>query len=569
MQTEQAYAGPIPARPILVQAMPWLVAMALAVLAISIQDYASDAPAQRMLMLAFLAPILLCAWYAGPVPGVIASVLSVAAVGRLLLDAPVWFGNALAEQLLIALGIVTSSALGAWQVDRRRLATQGIRLQAEMRARELAQSELRRQGNCLHSAFSCIADGVIFTDRTGHVTRMNAMAEILAGWSADRATGRAIGDVFCVVDEAAQRVVRDPLDAVLRTGTIQPTTGRYRLQGHNGTSTPIEHHVSPLLSENGTLDGAVLVFRDVSERRRSRERQSRLLEELRDAERLKDESLARLAHELRNPLAAVLSALQILELSEHRSSEAVRARGILKRQVQQMVRLIDDLLPASRMGGRVLVVQREPALATSAGPGIGALAGSFTGSPLTESATELIDPFAQANSGAVAEAALAEGCADGRATEPVADGADLADANARPLRILVVDDNADAAEALGTLLDMMGHEVHIRQDGGEAIAASASLKPDVVLLDIGLPVLSGHEAAPRIREQPGGEQIFLVALTGYGQTEDKRRSFDSGFAHHLVKPVAPAALEQLMLDARRHRDLWFVNHLDAQGQRPD
>jgi len=250
-----------------------------------------------------------------------------------------------------------------------------------------------------------------------------------------------------------------------------------------------------------------------------------LREDLKRAEHLKDDFLAMLAHELRNPLAPILSALQILELSEQHSAGAIRARGILKRQVQQMVRLIDDLTAVSRNSHQPF----ESPCKTVPLPG--KLERSLAAELLVERSAEQPAPD----------------CPD---TPVVYTDA----AGDRPLRVLVVDDNADAAEALATLLDMMGHEVHIRQDGGEAVVASASLKPDVILLDIGLPVLSGYEAAPRIREQAGGENIFLIALTGYGQTEDKRRSIEAGFAHHLVKPVAPAHLEQLMLSARRHRD---------------
>jgi CheY-like chemotaxis protein/two-component sensor histidine kinase len=112
-------------------------------------------------------------------------------------------------------------------------------------------------------------------------------------------------------------------------------------------------------------------------------------------------------------------------------------------------------------------------------------------------------------------------------------------------RILVVDDNRDAADSLAVLLRMMGHEVHTAHDGLEAVGAVAVLQPDVVLLDIGLPKLNGYEVARRVR-QGRAEGVVLIALTGWGQEEDRRRSREAGFDHHLTKPVELAALQQLL-----------------------
>ncbi|MGH8587062.1 MAG: ATP-binding response regulator [Gammaproteobacteria bacterium] len=113
-------------------------------------------------------------------------------------------------------------------------------------------------------------------------------------------------------------------------------------------------------------------------------------------------------------------------------------------------------------------------------------------------------------------------------------------------RILVVDDNPDTADSLGMLLRMMGNEVHMAHDGLEAVGAAAAFRPDVVLLDLGLPKLNGYEAARRIREQDGGTDMVLVAVTGWGQEEDRRRSKEAGFDHHMTKPVEFAALQKLL-----------------------
>jgi CheY-like chemotaxis protein len=106
-----------------------------------------------------------------------------------------------------------------------------------------------------------------------------------------------------------------------------------------------------------------------------------------------------------------------------------------------------------------------------------------------------------------------------------------------PLRILVVDDNRDSAETLSMLLELMGNEITVAYDGEQALARANEIKPDVVLLDIGLPKMNGYEVARRIRKEPWGSNPILVAITGWGQTEDKELSRESGFDHHLVKPV--------------------------------
>ncbi len=113
-------------------------------------------------------------------------------------------------------------------------------------------------------------------------------------------------------------------------------------------------------------------------------------------------------------------------------------------------------------------------------------------------------------------------------------------------RVLVVDDNADAAEALSLLLQLKGHETQIARDGAEAFAAAGEFRPDIALLDIGLPVMSGLEVAKRIREQPWGKAMTLVALTGWGQEEDRRKSAESGFDHHLVKPIDVPTLVRIL-----------------------
>jgi CheY-like chemotaxis protein len=119
------------------------------------------------------------------------------------------------------------------------------------------------------------------------------------------------------------------------------------------------------------------------------------------------------------------------------------------------------------------------------------------------------------------------------------------------LRILVADDNVDSAKSLAVLLQIMGNEVHTAHDGCEAVNAALRMHPDLALLDIGMPRLNGYEACRRIREQPWAQHTVMVALTGWGQMEDVRRSEQAGFDHHLVKPVEPQALEKLLASCSR------------------
>ncbi len=117
-------------------------------------------------------------------------------------------------------------------------------------------------------------------------------------------------------------------------------------------------------------------------------------------------------------------------------------------------------------------------------------------------------------------------------------------------RVLVADDNRDAAESMGMLLRLMGNEVRTVHDGLQAVTEAETFQPDVILLDIGMPRLNGYDAARRIREQRWSQGAVLVALTGWGQDEDKRRASEAGFDRHFTKPVNPADLERLITEAR-------------------
>ena len=367
-------------------------------------------------------------------------------------------------------------------------------------------------------------------------------------------------------------------------------------------------------------------------------------EALRLADRRKDEFLATLAHELRNPLAPVRNAVEILRLKQSADPEAVRSRDVIARQVTQMARLLDDLLDVSRITSNKLELRRQPvALASvvenaveTSRPLLDAAAHRLEvvlpkpvyidGDPTRlaqvfanllnnaakytprggsirllaerrgdevvvsvkdngigfspEMRPRLFEMFSQANPalersqtglgiGLSLVKALVEmhgGQVDARSRGPgtgsefivrlpviTPDSSLLAaragepqpDSEGRKLRVLVVDDLKDAADSLAALLRVLGHEVHAAYDGEQGVAAARRLKPDVIFLDLGMPKLNGYEACRMIRNDFGND-ILVVALTGWGQDADRRRSAAAGFDRHLVKPVEPAALGAML-----------------------
>jgi signal transduction histidine kinase len=368
----------------------------------------------------------------------------------------------------------------------------------------------------------------------------------------------------------------------------------------------------------------------------------RAVEALQEADRRKDEFLATLAHELRNPLAPISSGLHILRSSQDQSHRAT-AVEIMERQIGQMVRLVDDLLDVARITTGKVEVRHEPldlavaitdALETSE-PMLGDRRQSLTitlppqpvyvsgdrtrlaqvfanllnnshkysepGQPITiavsrdggnavirvrdagmgihpEMLPRVFDMFRQADrTGGRSRGGLgiglslvkrivelhggtvtahSEGLGLGsefvvRLPAIEGPGRSVADQPAGSSvlarrKILVVDDNADAAESLAALLSIGGHETRMAHDGPEALQQAERFHPDIVFLDIGMPTLDGHETAKLIRRQPWGKDMVLVALTGWGQSEDRRRSKDAGFNHHLVKPADPAVVEKLL-----------------------
>jgi signal transduction histidine kinase/ActR/RegA family two-component response regulator len=369
-------------------------------------------------------------------------------------------------------------------------------------------------------------------------------------------------------------------------------------------------------------------------------------QELTEADRQKDEFLATLAHELRNPLAPIRNAVHIAQLQNPSEPEVQWGLDVIDHQLQQMTRLLDDLLDTSRItrntldlrkvrvdlgevlqrtmetsrplieaGGLGFVVTLPPepisldadpirlaqvitnllnnaAKYTERGGHIW-LAAESQGSEVvvtvrdtgigipTELLPRIFEMFTQGEqSSDRVQGGLGIGLtlvkrivdlhggtitahSDGPGTGstfticlPIADKPSPARPHtsresermppATSRRILVVDDERLSALSLGKLLGMKGHEIRTAYDGLEAVTTADEFRPDVVLLDIGLPKMNGYDVAQQIRQQPWGRGLVLIALTGWGQEADRRRSTEAGFDHHLVKPVDPAELIHLL-----------------------
>lgn len=626
--------------------------------------------------------------------------------------------------------------------------------------RKWTEQVLAEEQERLRITLSSIGDAVIVTDVQGRVTFLNGVAEALTGWPLAEAIGRPLPAIFCIINEQTRQAVDNPALRALREGTVVGLANHTLLIARDGTERPIDDSAAPMRGKSGGMVGAVLVFRDVTERKRVEEVQARLSaiiessedaiisksldgvirswnagaerlfgyaaseavgrhitilippdryeeernilarlrcgervehfetvrmakdgrriaisltvspirdsdgrvigaskvarditerkqtdEALRDADRKKDEFIALLAHELRNPLAPIRNGLQVIRLSQDRATRE-RSQQIMDRQLSHMVRLVDDLLDISRINQNKMELRRTRVPLTEA-----ISSAIETARPIIEAAgheltidlpevrvildadlTRLAQVFsnlltnsakytepggrihiaAQVNSGAVAVRvrdtgigipseslphifdmfsqvdrsveratgglgiglALVKGLVemhggivsvtsgeDGKGStftvtlpiltdEPApAPTATTDDRSGVPKRrILVVDDNRDGAESLAEMLLLLGNEVSMAHDGVEAIKRAEQFRPEVILMDVGMPRLGGLEAASRIRAKDWGRGMMIVALTGWGQDSDREQSRTAGCDGHLVKPVDLRDLEKLLAE---------------------
>ena len=401
----------------------------------------------------------------------------------------------------------------------------------------------------------------------------------------------------------------------------------------------------PILNADGKIREWVGVHTDITERKRDEEKLRQLAADLSEAHHRKDEFLATLAHELRNPLAPIRNGLQLMKLVGGQPANIEQTRSMMERQLTQMVRLVDDLMDVSRIsrgklelrkervplaavlssavetsrplieqmgheltvtlpklplivdadmtrlaqvflnllnnaakygdrGGHIqLNVERQGSdvVVTVKDTGIGIAAdqlprifemftqvdrsleksqgGLGIGLTLVKRLVEMHGGRVEARSEGpgkgsefVVRLPLAIELMRNRATDEEKEQP----AGKSSLRILIVDDNRDGADSLSMMLEIMGNDTRTAYDGQQGVDMAGEFRPDVVLLDIGLPKLNGYEACRRIREQSWGEGVMLIAVTGWGQDEDRRRSQEAGFDHHMVKPVDPQDLMKML-----------------------
>jgi PAS domain S-box-containing protein len=619
----------------------------------------------------FIIGAAILAWHSGFAPAAVTAILGSAVVGPLTaamdanagnINLPVRVGS------VLIVSLVVSWLCGNLFRTRERLLVEQARL---------------RESEGFHRLIGELASDFAFharIDPGGHIVIDSATSglNVLLGYTLDELQSRPGLALIHPED-------RDALQAALaRAGAGADVHGEARVVAKDGHLVFVEYSAHPERREDGMLTGVLGAFRDVTVQREQQvalvEERQRLLVDikkrqeveaqlrqakdeaerraneaeearaaLKDRERrlqyeaqLKDEFLATLAHELRNPLAPLRNVAEILRL-ETLSDTARQATGVMDRQIAQLVRLIDDLMDVSRITRGHLTLQRQPtdlrtiiesAVETAqpqiSGAGVSLSteippepclldvdatrisqiflnlltnAAKFTPAggriwltvtPHTDRVTvvvrdsgvgiapedldrvfgmfvqlnrdmrrsqtglgiglTLVKQMAELHGGNVSvwSGGVGQG-AEFTVTLPLspvvnqAAATELSTAAARPAwKILVADDSQDGADSLAFLLRAAGHEVTTAYDGQTAIRLAQELAPDVVLLDIGMPEVSGYDVARAIRREPWGRGMRLIALTGWGQAEHRRRSLEVGFDEHLVKPVELDVLEDVL-----------------------
>jgi PAS domain S-box-containing protein len=228
----------------------------------------------------------------------------------------------------------------------------------EIRRRKRIEGDLREQKEWLGVTLTSIGDAVIATDTEGRVIFMNPVAEVLTGWDRGEAGGRELGEVFRIINEESRELVENPVAKCLREGTVVGLANHTILIARDGTEYAIDDTAAPIRDEGGDLKGVVLVFHDVGDRSRLERELHDRADRLAENDRRKDEFLAMLAHELRNPLASIHNAAQLF--GKLRDEAGLRwAQEVVLRQVKHLARLIDDLLDASRISRGKIDLRRE------------------------------------------------------------------------------------------------------------------------------------------------------------------------------------------------------------------
>ncbi len=504
---------------------------------------------------------------------------------------------------------------------------------------ELAQTEER-----MRSVVDHVIDGIITIDEYGMVESFNPAAEKLFGYQRAEVIGRNVKvlmpEPYHSEHDGYLTNYRDTGQAKI-IGIGREVLGRRK----DGSTFPMDLAVSEFHSGSHVLFTGIV--RDITDRKRLEQESRQRLNELAEADRQKNEFLAMLGHELRNPLAPMRNALHLMKMPGANSELVSQARDVLERQLQYLVRMVDDLLDVSRIIRGQIELRTEAvdvavAIARAietAQPTIDAqgheLSVSVPDQPiwveadlirlaqiianlLTNAAkytdkaghisvcaaredgevvlrvrdtglgiapelqSRIFELFVQSDrsldraqsglgigltlvkrlvemhGGSVAVASMGTGQGseftvrlpalpeprghqERSVTSVRARGSD-----ALGKRVLIADDNIDACESIAMILRLYGYDVRCVYDGPSVLQTVGSYRPDVVILDIGLPGMSGYEVARQLRELPEFKRTPLVAVTGYGQEDDRRRSREAGFDYHLTKPTDPDVLQAIV-----------------------
>jgi two-component system CheB/CheR fusion protein len=585
----------------------------------------------------FLGLMLLVALGCGVRPGLLALALSTGAILWLGVLNPVHPG----VELFVTMGLCLLLLLQRWRGTEAALSES----LTETRRREEA---LRESTTLLRAISDASTDAIFAKDLHGRLRFANPATLTLVGKPPESVLGKT--DVEIIDDrEAALRVMENDR-RVMASGV--PTELEEVVPLPDGSQRVWLSLKLPYRDADGKVIGLLGISRDITDRQRSAAELRTAHERLQEEDRRKNEFIAVLSHELRNPLAPIRYALPLIE-EAGLAGDAQRALDVIRRQTDHLTRLVDDLLDVSRISRGTIELRRErvalgsiiTSAAEAASPAIAAArhelyldipdeeiwadadaariaqvvtnllnnAARYTqrGGRIDVSASredghavirvrdngigipagslgDIFDMFHQVQRApgsqhlgglgvglALARSLVAlhggsmhaSSAGTGQGAEfvvrlpivaPPPSGAALEPAPAREshrrLKVLVVDDNADLVEMLSMVVEGEGHDVRKALDGRSAIAAALSYRPDVVLLDLGLPLVSGIDVARELRRHDALASTRLVALTGWGQPEDRERTMEAGFDRHLTKPTHPQTLTDLLVEFAREAD---------------
>ncbi|HEX5081221.1 MAG TPA: ATP-binding protein, partial [Blastocatellia bacterium] len=617
----------------------------------------------------FIVPVVVSAWFGGLGPGLLATGISALASDYFLTETRFEFfamDTADWERLILflATSVMVNWVIVIMRDARREVETRAhealqrqIELEEQIIERERARAErerliaeekraseaLRINEERLKLAQQASRSGSFEWNLQTNSLIWSEENEILFGLKPGSFSGEYMDWTKCMHSEDVSRA-KEELRRAVENGE---GLFEYRVIRPDGGVRWIQSRGKLFTGETGEPSRLIGINIDITERKQMEESLRRQTRALQEADRRKDEFLAILAHELRNPLAPISNAIHILELRGDDPKVVAQTRVVMERQVHQMARVVDDLLEVSRIGRGKIGLEKAPvdladvvatavetcrplveahhhtltvslperpvrveadsarlaqvlsnllnnaAKYTGDGGRIDLIVEQSQGDAVirvrdngigiaSERLPTVFDMFEQVEGAADrSQGGLGIGLTLSRRlvemhggkieahsaglgkgsefvtrlpaiAEPATETASkleekvYAPPSGGPMRVLVVDDNVDSAESMAMLLRLYGHEVRLAHDGEAALEEARSFKPDVMFLDLSLPKMDGYEVARRLRQEPATSGMTLVAMTGYGHEEERRRTHEAGFHSHLVKPVDFDLLRELL-----------------------